>query len=602
MLKRSLSILTVIILALMIGFAAPAGSADSGNRKIASVTGGVLKLRSKASTKGDVLGSYTSGTMVNVLAETDKTWSKVEVNGKTGYMMSKYLTAVTEYTHITWAEAKSDSGIVNLYDMPDGKIICKTPGPCLFEVTEKNGDWCKVRTGQQFYYIQADRLTETDEERAIATYMGSGNEYGTSVAAMNDSIHDVGSQKSLSASGEQLQCEIRYPVFILGRTDAAISEWVRGLIGMVSSDIAFWHPGEKGTLTVGYNTRKLDDTLTQAILYGEYAVGSVKMPIYKVYTIDMVNDMILSGGDLVKGSSRDKVLNQLKCKVMRLFGEYSGGYAVPVTDHAFDSACLDQNGLTFYFVPGELLPVSYGYQKITLPYLQSGEYLTADTPVVSENKRHIDPSRPMIALTFDDGPGDYTYMILDALETYGGRATFCVVGSRLSEYANVIKAIAAQENEIACHTWGHKKLINLSREGIKKQITQVNNLVKEIADYDITVLRPPYGSTNSNVRKVCADLGMTIAFWTIDTEDWITKNPDTTYERILEGAGTGVIVLCHDIYEETAEAAIRVIPELISRGYQLVTMSELLSFHKDGPVPGTVYKMVSPENIIADQD
>ena len=284
---------------------------------------------------------------------------------------------------------------------------------------------------------------------------------------------------------------------------------------------------------------------------------------------------------------------------MRLFNEYSGGYDIPLDTDVFSNAALDQNGLTFYFAPGRILPISYGFQKVTLPYLQSGTYLNYDSAVVNDNKRNIDPSRPMIALTFDDGPGEYTYQILDALETYGGRATFCVVGTRLTEFSNVIKSIVAQENEVACHTWGHKKLIDLSSDNIKKQITRVNEKVREIADYDIKVLRPPYGSTNSRVRTACAHLGMTIAFWTVDTEDWITKNANTTYDRILQGAGTGVIVLCHDIYEPTAEAAVRVIPELIQRGYQLVTMSELLSFHKDGPIPGTVYTRVDPDNIIS---
>ncbi len=604
MIKRTAAVfLAFLIFVSLISVQVPAFASET--RQIASVTGGGLKLRDKASTNGETLGTYVSGTLVNVLKQTNKNWYQVEVNGKSGYMMSKYLTIVNDYEHIAWAEAGREDDIVNLYDIPGGKISFKTYGKCLLEVVGEEGDWVKVRSGQQFYYIPRSSLAYTEAEYTIAGYMGSGNEFATSVGAMNTGIHDVGSQKSLTAASGQLQCEIQYPVFILGKTDAAISGWVHELLTRVNADMTQFHPDAQGSLKVYYNTRKLDDRTVCVILFGEYRADTVTMPFYKAFTVDTVNDMILTGQDLVGEEYRDKVLSQLACKIMRLFNEYSGGYDIPLDTDVFSNAALDQNGLTFYFAPGRILPLSYGFQKVTLPYLQSGTYLTYDSAVVNDNKRNIDPTKPMIALTFDDGPGEYTYQILDALETYGGRATFCVVGTRLSEFSNVIKSIVAQENEVACHTWGHKKLIDLSSDNIKKQITRVNEKVREIADYDIKVLRPPYGSTNARVRNACANLGMTIAFWTVDTEDWITKNANTTYDRILQGAGTGVIVLCHDIYEPTAEAAVRVIPELIQRGYQLVTMSELLSFHKDGPIPGTVYTRVDPDNIISsarDQD
>ena len=604
MIKRTAALFLTILLAFGL-MSVRTEARASETRQIASVTGGGLKLRDKASTNGETLGTYASGTLVNVIKQTNKNWYQVEVNGKSGYMMSKYLSPVTEYEHVAWAEAGKDSDIVNLYDAPGGKISFKTYGKCLFEVVGEEDTWARVRSGQQFYYIPRSALNYTQTEHMITGYMGSGNEYGTSVGAMNTGIHDVGSQKSLTAASGRLQCEIQYPVFILGKTDAVISGWVHDLITQVSADMAQYHPDEQGSLKVFYNTLKLDDQTAGVILFGSYQAGTVVMPFYKAFTVDTDNDLILTGRELVKDKDQKKILNQLSCKIMRLFNEYAGGYEIPVDADALGNAALDRNGLTFYFAPGQVLPLSYGFQKVTLPYLQSGSCLTLDTPIVAENKRNIDPSKPMIALTFDDGPGEFTYQILDALETYGGRATFCVVGTRLSEFSNVIKSIAAQENEIACHTWGHKKLIDLSSDSIKKQITKVNDAVKEIADYEITVLRPPYGSTNARVRNACANLGMTIAFWTVDTEDWITKNADTTYNRILQGAGTGVIVLCHDIYEPTAEAAVRVIPELIQRGYQLVTMSELLSFHKDGPIPGTVYTRVDPENIVTaarDQD
>ena len=89
-----------------------------------------------------------------------------------------------------------------------------------------------------------------------------------------------------------------------------------------------------------------------------------------------------------------------------------------------------------------------------------------------------------------------------------------------------------------------------------------------------------------------------IAEWEIDTLDWSTRNANKTYNKIMKEVRDGVIILCHDLYETTADAMERVIPDLVNEGYQLVTVSELLSFHKNGAQPGVVYARVDPENRI----
>ncbi len=92
-----------------------------------------------------------------------------------------------------------------------------------------------------------------------------------------------------------------------------------------------------------------------------------------------------------------------------------------------------------------------------------------------------------------------------------------------------------------------------------------------------------------------------ITRWQIDTKDWSSRNTSKVYKAIMNGAGNGEIILCHDLYPTTAAAVEKAIPDLIEKGYQLVTVSELLSFHKDGPVPGKVYNWVDPKNMIVNQ-
>ena len=205
----------------------------------------------------------------------------------------------------------------------------------------------------------------------------------------------------------------------------------------------------------------------------------------------------------------------------------------------------------------------------------------------------------MIALTFDDGPSEQTAKILDVLAQYDARATFCIQGQNVAAYGDTIKRAIAQGNEIASHTWNHKKLTELSASAVRSQLTRTNDAVRELTGgYEIKVLRPPYGSTNKTVRTICKELGMVIAHWQVDTLDWRTRSTSKTYRAIMKGAKNGAIVLCHDLYSSTAAAIEKAVPELVAQGYQLVTVSELLSFHKDGAQPGTVYAYLDPENIM----
>ena len=137
----------------------------------------------------------------------------------------------------------------------------------------------------------------------------------------------------------------------------------------------------------------------------------------------------------------------------------------------------------------------------------------------------------------------------------------------------------------------------------KGQIAPYNEAEIDLHDKEAVekLLRPPYGNQNATLRSVCKDLGIVITRWEIDTKDWSSRNTNKVYKAIINGAGNGEIILCHDLYPTTAAAVEMAIPELIEMGYQLVTVSELLSFHKDGPVPGKVYNWVDPKNMIINQ-
>lgn len=190
----------------------------------------------------------------------------------------------------------------------------------------------------------------------------------------------------------------------------------------------------------------------------------------------------------------------------------------------------------------------------------------------------IDPEKPMLCLTFDDGPSDQTEQILNCLEEYDSHATFFVVGSNITEYnGKTLKRAAELGCEIGNHTYNHANLVKAGIDLMDSEIQKTDDLVYQHTGRYTYWLRPPYGAFNDEVRS---NVEKPLAFWSIDTLDWSTKDSKSTISSILSEVKDGDVILMHDLYEETTEATLDVIPELVERGYQLVTMSEL-AYYRD---------------------
>lgn len=205
----------------------------------------------------------------------------------------------------------------------------------------------------------------------------------------------------------------------------------------------------------------------------------------------------------------------------------------------------------------------------------------------------VDPSKPMIALTFDDGPSGATTRILDALEANGGRATFFMVGNRMRSYPSVINRMVALGCEPASHTWDHSYLTKLSEGQILSNLNQVDDTLQSIAGVRTVIVRPPGGYINDASKAALAKRGTPAVLWSIDTLDWKTRNAQKTIDTVLSNVKDGDIILMHDLYETSADAAVVLIPELKNRGYQLVTVSELASY-RGGMQPGHTYSRFRP--------
>jgi len=202
---------------------------------------------------------------------------------------------------------------------------------------------------------------------------------------------------------------------------------------------------------------------------------------------------------------------------------------------------------------------------------------------------NIDPGKPVVALTFDDGPSEYTTRILNTIQHHGGRVSFFVTGSKIEENKSKIFRAHQMECEILCHAWNHPDLTTLTVEETVKQLTDTIVAISSLTGSTSNIFRPPYGRTNKKVVKAAKKLGLAIVNWSLNSKDWEHRDADTVLSNITSNLKSGDIVLCHDLYESTAEAMERLIPELIKRDVQLLTVSELLLYKYGTIEPGKVY-------------
>lgn len=191
-----------------------------------------------------------------------------------------------------------------------------------------------------------------------------------------------------------------------------------------------------------------------------------------------------------------------------------------------------------------------------------------------------------IAFTFDDGPGDYTDKLLDALEKYHSKATFFVLGNRVNTYKKQLKREYDLGMEVGSHTWAHKNLNAISKSAVKSEIFKARDAIEKIIGQNPTVLRPPYGNFNKTVAK---NAGVPMIYWSVDTEDWKHKNVKYVSKYIVKHARDGEIVLLHDIHPTSVDGFIKALPELKKKGFELVTVSELYNIYGKKMKKGIMY-------------
>ncbi len=312
-------------------------------------------------------------------------------------------------------------------------------------------------------------------------------------------------------------------------------------------------------------------------------------------------DTKLFDGETGKGADSLQVMNvNYKTKAQDYAEEYfSKTYSdkdlkddwerfVTSDDTNFNKFVITEDQIAFFFDQDTVLIPEDGTPAVSIPQTIIGSTIR---PEILE--RYVDKSKPMVALTFDDGPYSKTEMkILDTLEENGGVATFFYLGNRVKNDYKSAKRAVKLGCELGNHSWSHPVMSQLDNKEIASQINKTNAVIYKYCGVEPVVARPPYGEYNDKVLK---RTGMAQILWSLDTMDWKTRDAEKSFKAVKKAKNLdGKIILMHSIYKESAEATELIVPWLKDNGYQLVTVSELIKY-KTGKPPqaGKVYKKVN---------
>ena len=265
--------------------------------------------------------------------------------------------------------------------------------------------------------------------------------------------------------------------------------------------------------------------------------------------------------------------------VKNKYGDWEGK-KFRLVDGAYALGWLNISDNTYYFdesntyVTGE-----YVIGETTYYFGEDGKF--------DKEKNKINPNNPMVALTFDDGPGPYTLKLLEGLEANQAKATFFMLGSRAGVYPETVKRMVEIGCEVGNHSKTHVQLTQVSNAVVQAEISETNAAILNASGISPGYLRPPYGSSDNRVRAIA---NMPVVLWSVDTLDWKSKDVEQIKQAIRSTIKDGDIVLMHDIYQTTVDAILQLIPELKAQGYQFVTVSELAANRGVTLKSGEIYR------------
>jgi len=202
------------------------------------------------------------------------------------------------------------------------------------------------------------------------------------------------------------------------------------------------------------------------------------------------------------------------------------------------------------------------------------ERVTQVFHMLSPDREDTKEELKKVAITFDDGPNpDYTEQILDVLREKDVKATFFLLGSEVEKYPELVKKIYDEGHLIGNHSFKHEQLNKMTSAQACEQVNKTNQLIYDITGEYPQYLRPPFGEWKNDLD---CQVNMINVMWDIDTLDWKNQNQGRIVENVMTKAKENDIILMHDGYDTTISATLQLIDMLREKGYEFVTVDELI--------------------------
>ena len=252
---------------------------------------------------------------------------------------------------------------------------------------------------------------------------------------------------------------------------------------------------------------------------------------------------------------------------------------------------LKDNELIIYYYDYEITPSLNEDIFLTVNYNEIKDYLNINVDLDSfynnEDGSVINTNKKLVAITFDDGPGPYTNKLLDILNANKAHTTFFMLGNNLEKYRSVVLNVYNSGNEIGYHSYAHTNFKRQDIATIKSELDQSNAILKNITGTTFSLIRPPYGSINNEIKEA---IDASFILWSVDTEDWRHKDSEYLLNYVLENIYAGAIILFHDIHTSSVDAMAKILPYLYVEGYQVVTVSDLAKNYNVTLEPHKAYR------------
>ncbi len=194
----------------------------------------------------------------------------------------------------------------------------------------------------------------------------------------------------------------------------------------------------------------------------------------------------------------------------------------------------------------------------------------------------VSTDRPVIALTYDDGPHPQnTPRLLDILRSHQVKATFYVTGENVRKHPGILRRIVAEGHEVGNHTMTHGKITTMDQAAVRREIADTQNLIVAATGRYPQTFRPPYGAiTEGQKAWIKAEFGMPSILWSVDPKDWQRPGTGVVTDRLVQGASRGGILLLHDIHAPSVDATPGALVQLKRQGYSFVTVSQLIALER----------------------